>query len=347
MIEFGKQLEKNHRVDLYYVDSKRNKKDEAEFTQSFFYKFTPKIWRGRNWKTKIYKDTIELFKLYRLHKHIAQEIEKKQYNLVFLEPSQYTQAPFLLRFLRTKKLYYSQEALRMIYDPLLNSLDLIPMPQRIYEVLNRKVRKFIDKQNIFHADEIFSNSQFSKKNIKKAYGLTSTVCYMGVDTSVFKPVKTLKDIDILYVGAYDYVDGYELFEKALKIFQSKPNIMILARERQWIRDDAHLRDIYNRAKMTVCISYNEPFGLIPLESMACKTPVIAIDEGGYRESVVSGETGILVKKDPHELAKAIKYLLKNDNKRFEMGDLARKHVLENWQWKRGAQMIEDYAAHTK
>lgn len=347
VVEFGKQLKKFHTVDLYYVDSRKNTTEEKEFTKSFFYRFVSQKWSGKNWKVKLYKDTIELFKLYRLHQKIGTQINKNQYDFVFFEPSRFTQAPFLLRFIKTKKLYYCQEALRMVYDPLLNKTCDMSFSRRTYEKINRLLRKLIDKQNILCADVIFSNSLFSKNNIKKAYDLRSTVCYMGVDTNVFNPVKTKKDIDILYVGAYDFVDGYDLFEKAIRLCKTELHIKILARERQWIKDDLQLRDLYNRAKITVCISYNEPFGLIPLESMACETPVIALHEGGYKESITHRKTGILVKNDPKQLAQAIQNLLKSDPLRTRMGKQGREDMLTHWKWSDSAKQIERYGQEKK
>lgn len=54
------------------------------------------------------------------------------------------------------------------------------------------------------------------------------------------------------------------------------------------------------------MSKNEDFGMIAIESMACGVPVIAPDEGGYRETIVHGETGVLLEKNSAvELAKVI------------------------------------------
>src|SRR5258708_3905124 len=112
--EFGKRLKHKHTVDMYYVDGKNDVAEEKNFHSVNFYKFTPKKWTGGNWKTKLYKDSIELIKLYNSHKKIARDIDIKKYDLVFIHPSKFTQAPFLLRFLKTKKIYYCQEPLRMV-----------------------------------------------------------------------------------------------------------------------------------------------------------------------------------------------------------------------------------------
>lgn len=340
VIEFGKYLTKHHEVDLYYVDSSRVKKEESFFSSARFYKFIPKAWSGGDIKTRLYKDTVELYKLYRLHKRIASDINKQNYDVVFVDPSQFTQAPFLLRFLKTKIIYYCQEPLRMVYDPLLNSFDNLKPSRKYYESFTRNFRKHIDSGNVAFADLIFANSEFSKRNIKKAYHKKSQVVYMGVDTDVFKPMLQKKDIDVLYVGAYDFVDGLGLFEKSLTKFRKKPSVKILAREKEWISSDSDLNSLYNSAKIVVCISSNEPFGLIPLEAMASGVPVIALNQGGYKESVVHNKTGLLIKNNPSDLASAIKKLLSNKAVYQKMAKQARKEMVENWDWSKRGEYFE-------
>ena len=106
--EFAKRLNAISDVDLYYVDDKEgNSKNVAK--KVFYYSFFPKLWKGNDWMTKLYKDTIELIKLYNLHKKIASDIKSRSYDYVFVHPSKFTQAPFLLSFLKNKCIYYCQK----------------------------------------------------------------------------------------------------------------------------------------------------------------------------------------------------------------------------------------------
>ena len=50
-------------------------------------------------------------------------------------------------------------------------------------------------------------------------------------------------------------------------------------------DDEELVLFYNKASILVYVFYLEPFGLVPLEAMSCGTPIVAVKEGGVRESV--------------------------------------------------------------
>lgn len=90
---------------------------------------------------------------------------------------------------------------------------------------------------------------------------------------------------------------------------------------------------YQKAKATlVPIQWEEPFGLVMIESMACGTPVIAFDRGSVREVVKDGETGFIV-KNIDEMSKAIKKINQIDRKE------CRKWVEENFTVKK---MVEKY-----
>ena len=55
--------------------------------------------------------------------------------------------------------------------------------------------------------------------------------------------------------------------------------------------------LYSHARVFCCPSVYEPFGIINLEAMACRAPVVASATGGIKEVVVDGETGYLVPFD--------------------------------------------------
>jgi len=338
--EFARQLGKNHKIDLYFTDKVLNKDDQKIFDKIYFYNFTPKKWTGGNWSAKFYKDTLELLSLHRLHQKIAKVIDSRGYDLVFIEPSKLTQAPFILKFLKTKKVYYCQEPLRMVYEDILKVKKDIPFFKYYYEKLNRFIRKHIDRSNIMHADIILANSKYTQKNIKSAYDLESKVCYMGVDTQIFKPISIKKDIDVLFIGAYEYADGYDLLKDAKKYLKENLKIKVLASEKQWITDDADIRRLYCRSKIILALAFNEPFGLIPIEAMACGVPIIAVNDGGYRETVLDRKTGFLIDRDPKDLAKKINHLLSNPAILNKMSIEARRRVESNWTWSKSAEELE-------
>jgi glycosyltransferase involved in cell wall biosynthesis len=161
---------------------------------------------------------------------------------------------------------------------------------------------------------------------------------MGVDLKRFYP-STKKKIDLLFIGAKEEFDGYFLFQDAVKHMKQKAKIQYLIRGENWTSNDRELRELYSSASLVMCFGYNEPFGLIPLEAMACGSAVVAIDEGGHKDSVIDGKTGILVPKDPKRIANVLDNLLLHPEKITAMSKNAFELVKKNWQWKHGAKQI--------
>lgn len=337
--EFAKRLKKNHPVDLYIINEKQNRDEKNSFDNVFFYKFVPKNWRGRNWKNKLFKDTVELFNLYRLHKKIAKEIDIKRYDFVFVHPSKFTQAPFILRFLKTRNVYYCEEALRIVYENNFKLDRSYPFYKRAYERIIRFTRQKIDRRNINSADLVLANSKNTQTRLKDAYGIESKVVYLGIDTEFFKPSNIKKKIDVLYIGAKHEVDGYDILKSAILKMNKKPTVKFHSMEEDCISDE-ELLSLYTKSKVVVCLAYNEPFGLVPLEAMACEAPVVAVDEGGYRETVVNEKTGYLVQRDPRIIAEKVEFLLLNESTRLKMGKNARFHVVESWTWEKSVNKLE-------
>jgi D-inositol-3-phosphate glycosyltransferase len=95
---------------------------------------------------------------------------------------------------------------------------------------------------------------------------------------------------------------------------------------------------YSAGDVVVTTPWYEPFGLTPLEGMACARPVIGSEVGGIMYSVVDGKTGLLV--PPHRpdiLAECLYYLLKHPQYLKSMGRAARKRVLRDFTWSRVAE----------
>ncbi len=337
--EFAKALKlKGHTVDLFCVDTQIRENERAYYTHIFLYPFKPVVWSGHDWKSRLQRDTLELVALYRLHTQIANRIEKEKYDFIFVQPSKFTQAPFILSIIKIPKLYYCQEPLRLIYDPLFAIPKGLHPVKNVYEQITRAIRKRIDAYNLKNASIVFANSNYTKANIFRSYGSTATVCHMGVDTARFYP-SAKKSVDILFIGSRDFFDGYPLFEESVALMKQKSKIHYLIRGENWASNDTQLRRFYSRANSVICFGFHEPFGLIPLEAMACGATVVALDEGGYKDSIVHGKTGILVKRNPRQIAKTLDATLRNKIQLAALQKRAIASVREYWSWGRGAQQI--------
>ncbi|MGN6398251.1 MAG: glycosyltransferase family 4 protein [Mucilaginibacter sp.] len=94
-----------------------------------------------------------------------------------------------------------------------------------------------------------------------------------------------------------------------------------------------LKYYYSAADIFITTPWYEPFGITPLEAMACGTPVIGANVGGIKYSVVDGETGALVPpEDPEGLANKISELIFDKERLRQLGENAIKRVNQYFTW---------------
>lgn len=108
------------------------------------------------------------------------------------------------------------------------------------------------------------------------------------------------------------IEGCRLSGARLRVVGQGPEFDRLARvagphvEFLGSRTDAEVRELYRRAP-AVLLPGEEEFGIAPVEAQACGRPVVALNLGGARETVIDGVTGILVDEStPAAFAKAIR-----------------------------------------
>lgn len=339
VVEYGKVFAKNHEIELFYIDREKEYDIEKVFRKSHFYKFNFKKYEGGDFLLKAYKDLIEPIKLYFLHKKIANDVDKGKFDFVFIHPSQFTHAPFILRFLKTPHLYFCQEPLRIAHDPIVGLPKNISLIKKIYEIFIRNIRKEIDTSNIKHAKAVIANSNYSKQNIKKAYGIESYVCYLGADPSVFKPLNIEKEYDLIFVGNETFIEGYDTFKEIVDLFDNKLKVRVVKPKKGKYITDEDLAGEYNKAKVLVVLGRFDPFSMIPWEGMSCEVVPVVVKEGGPVEALDDGNTGFLVERDPKKFKKIIEKLLNNEDLRNLIGQSGRKQVLQKWNWEKSSDRI--------
>ena len=169
---------------------------------------------------------------------------------------------------------------------------------------------------------------------------------------------------VLYVGRFDSRKGIETLVRAVGRSHSRENAnlsLIIAggsrpgqsdgieRDRiEAIVDQLGLREItqfpgrlgddllpqyYAAADICVVPSHYEPFGLVAIEAMASRTPVIASDVGGLQFSVKAEETGLLCPpQDDAAFAEAIDRILSNPTWGDRLGEASRQRVENLFSW---------------
>ena len=295
----------------------------------------------------------------RTQKNIANKINNSNYDIVFSEQDQYTYSPFFLKFVKKPTVYYCPQPSRW-HEAILQNISENSENNRLMKLGKGIGRKYfinslskIEKQNASFAKYILTNSYFSRETIMRIYGLNSFVCYLGIDNEIFRPLNILRDNYVLSVGSCSPNKGYDFIIRSLSRIDQKirPRFVIVSNviNRRWEKylkrlslqnkidleiksliDDEELVLLYNKALLFLYAPYLEPFGLTPLESMACGTPVIAVKEGGVRESVVNNETGILTERDETMFGDTVAALLLDERKRAYMGQTGIGAVQNFW-----------------
>ena len=154
-------------------------------------------------------------------------------------------------------------------------------------------------------DGYVANSAHVAGRIRRYYGRDATVIPPPVDTDFFTPDgRPEGDYDLVVSALVPYkrieliLDAYRKGPRPLKVVGGGPEAARLralaGRETELLGpvDDVTLRDLYRGCRAVVMASV-EDFGIVPLEAMACGRPAVVFAEGGGRETVLPGQTGVL------------------------------------------------------
>ncbi|KHK01806.1 glycosyltransferase [Desulfovibrio sp. TomC] len=186
-----------------------------------------------------------------------------------------------------------------------------PLRRPAYRLLAARYRRRYETA-IRAMDAVVANSQTVRRRIRQFLGLEAEVVHPPVATVAFpnlgqEPfylstarVDVLKRVDVVveaFAALPDkrlvVVSGGSELARVRELAAGHANIEI----RGWT-EAAELRRLIGTAIATIYIPRDEDFGISPVESMAAGKPVIGVREGGLTETVVHGETGILLPPDP-------------------------------------------------
>ena len=109
------------------------------------------------------------------------------------------------------------------------------------------------------------------------------------------------------------------------------------------RDD--VPRLMNEADVVVAVPWYEPFGIVPVEAMACGRPVVGSAVGGLLDTVLPGRTGELVPpRRPDVLAQVLRGLVDDPRRRADYGRAGRDRAVALYRWSCVAERTEDVYA---
>ncbi|MBI2119608.1 MAG: glycosyltransferase [Elusimicrobia bacterium] len=205
------------------------------------------------------------------------------------------------------------------YDEYFSSKQAHFIVRACMKILRPYLQKW-DQNSSQNVNYFIANSNFVKDRIKKYYFKEAHIIHPPVDTQFFMPESNSPEPSSFYLivsalAPYKKVDlaiqVFNILKQNLKIIGSGPSEKKLKKMAHknieflgW-KSNEELRWYYQHCKALI-FPGTEDFGIVPLEAMACGTPVIAYAKGGALETIQENKTGIFFKeKTPESLLQAI------------------------------------------
>lgn len=271
---------------------------------------------------------------------------------------------------------YIQETQQIPYITMYHTLGLVKNAIGIGEK-EPELRITAEKDTINDCRRIIVATEQEKQDLVHYYATNPEnvgVVPCGVNMELFKPVdKTLArrtlgltaDKVLLFVGRIDPLKGIDKLIKTIPLLKNQSNIKLVvvggdensrgeleelkrlaadlgiqsAVEFRGLVKQEQLPLFYSAADVCVAPSYYESFGLVPLEALACGTPVVVTDVGDLKHIIKPGETGYIVADNsPENLAAGINVILDKITADYE-SKLSIRASVGQWTWENIADKV--------
>lgn len=295
----------------------------------------------KKWQSIIYKN--------------INSINKKYKSIVITNvfPANWLTLPYK-KINKTQKIYwYCHEPSAFVHSETWKKSIKNPIKRSISFIFGGIFKK-IDINITKYSDKIFANSNYTTTQVQKVYKRKSSIIYPGIDITKYKLGKPdCKTNQILAVGRLTKFKNFDLLIKSFKSAKIKNYKLLIIGNgeennnlNQLIKNlklsksvkiknnvsDEELVDNYQKSKIFALCSIKEPFGMVPVESMACGTPVIVSLRGGTKETVIKNKTGLVINMDQKNLTKSIKRLVNNPKFTSTLSKNASSHATKLYSW---------------
>jgi glycosyltransferase involved in cell wall biosynthesis len=217
----------------------------------------------------------------------------------------------------------------LLYKILFKNSKVILLSERLFT----DVSKYVNKKDVYFCSngipDVYDLKNQAKKNeIPEILFISNLIESKGVYI-LLEALKLLKDEDVEFhcsiVGGEGNISSNQL-NKKISDLNLDENITFKGKK---YGDEKN--EILKSSDIFVFPTFYETFGIVNIEAMMFKLPVISTDEGGIPDIVKNNETGFIVeKKNSQQLSEKIKWLLDNPQKAKLMGETGRVYFLKNY-----------------
>ena len=214
----------------------------------------------------------------------------------------------------------------------------------------------LERKAYYQMEHIFPISEYVKENLVTHYGVNpKKITVVGTGAGVIKPyfgekdysngkilfaakgrfedkggslvleafrkaLKTNPKLELIIVGQNDYTDKIKISESKIKVYGFLP-----------INE---LQNIFNECSIFLMPAINEPWGLVYIEALTCKMPIIGLNRNGFPEISAKGEYGFGINNsNPDKLSEILLEAFSNPRKLADMGTRGQEYCLNTFTWK--------------
>jgi glycosyltransferase involved in cell wall biosynthesis len=227
----------------------------------------------------------------------------------------------------------------------------------------------VDRRFCRRFRHVLVNSKFSKRYTQRIYGYRDDQCrvvYLGVDHDRFRvrdgtqrrlkivtiaKLTRFKNVDTIIKAIAELVgrgmsdvrlqivgtgDAEPFLKQMVQKYRLSDNVEFLGR----LNDD-QIVTLLQQSKVFCLASVDEPFGLVVVESLACGTPVVAINSGGPKEILKDRHCGQLVQpRNEIEVADALQHFLLANEVTFGEATQSAVERAADFQWDKTVDQLE-------
>lgn len=308
----------------------------------------------------------------------ARQIQAGGFDVLFANSDHYFMMPYIGRFLpdMPKVLYLGEPARglyeaspRLIWEGLeaptkwLSRAYWANYWDNQFKTFRARVRIREEIANYHTYDTVLVNSNYSNESLLRAYGGPGQVCYLGIDSELFPWLNLPREPFVMGLGSFYPPKRPHLAIEAIAAMPAliRPRLVwvgnigspaymkqlteqarqanVVFEPRQYVPHSELIR-LLNTASALLYTSALEPFGLAPLEANACGLPVVAVAEGGVRETIINGYNGLTTTQRPADIANALARLLTTPDLFQTLSVNGRQGVRADWTVARAVDRVE-------